>query len=79
MPETFTTDEIQRTRDRITKVLRRARYAAMGAAVGAAIGGLVSRNAASTGGAIGGLVGAIVAETTWTASSALERVRNRDE
>ena len=79
MLETLTTDEIQRTRDRLTKVLRRARYAAMGAAVGAAIGGLFSRNAASTGGAIGGLVGAIVAETTWTASSALERVRDRND
>jgi len=75
--KTPTVDDISQLRTRATNVLLRARYAAMGAAVGAAIGGLVSRNAASTGGAIGGLVGAVIAETRWTASSALETVRER--
>ena len=79
MSERLTTDEIERTRDRVTNVLRRARYAAMGAAVGAAIGGLFSRSAASTGGAIGGLIGAAVAETRWTVSSRLERVTERGD
>jgi len=60
-------------RERITAVLLRARYAAIGAAVGAGIGGLFSRNAASTGGAIGGLVGATVAETRGTLEGAPSR------
>jgi len=65
-------------RERITAVLLRARYAAIGAAVGAGIGGLFSRNAASTGGAIGGLVGATVAETRGTLEGALGEVKERD-
>lgn len=65
-------------RERITAVLLRARYAAIGAAVGAGIGGLFSRNAASTGGAIGGLVGATVADTRGTVDALLEDVKERD-
>ena len=49
-------------RERITKILSRVQYAAMGAAIGAGIGGLFSRNMASTGAAFGALVGATYGE-----------------
>ncbi|AEH37847.1 YMGG-like glycine zipper-containing protein [Halopiger xanaduensis] len=62
---------------KITTVVRRARYAAIGAGIGAGIGALFSRNAASTGGAIGGLVGALVAETRDTAGEYVEKAKNR--
>lgn len=66
-------------REKLTTVLRRARYAAIGAGVGAAVGALFSRNAASTGGAIGGLAGAVVAETRDTASEYVEKATNRTD
>ena len=66
-------------RERIRRVLGRARYAAVGAAIGAGVGGLVSRNAASTGGAVGGLVGAVVGETRVSASDLVQSVRARGD
>jgi outer membrane lipoprotein SlyB len=66
-------------RERIRRVLGRARYAAIGAAIGAGIGGLFGRNAASTGGAVGGLVGAVVGETRVSASDFIREVRDRRE
>ena len=64
-------------RERIRRVLGRARYAAIGAAIGAGVGGLFSRHAASTGGAVGGLVGAVVGETRVSAGNFVEAVRER--
>ena len=64
-------------RQRIKRVLGRARYAAIGAAIGAGIGGLVSRNAASTGGAVGGLIGAAVGETRASADTFIAEFRER--
>lgn len=64
-------------RQRVMRVLSRARYAAMGAAVGAAVGGLFSRNAASTGGAVGGLVGAVVGEKRVSTSGRVAELRER--
>lgn len=64
-------------RDRIRRVLGRARYAAMGAAIGAGVGALFNRNAASTGGAVGGLVGAVVGEKRASAGEFFEAVRER--
>ncbi len=64
-------------RNRIRRVLGRARYAAIGAAIGAGVGGLFSRNAASTGGAVGGLVGAVVGEKRASAGEFFEAVRER--
>lgn len=64
-------------RERIRRVLGRARYAAIGAAVGAGVGGLLSRNAASTGGAVGGLVGAVVGEKRASAGEFVAAFRER--
>lgn len=64
-------------RERIRRVLGRARYAAIGAAIGAGVGGLFSRNAASTGGAVGGLVGAVVGETRVSAGEFVASIRER--
>lgn len=60
---------------RLERVVRRAKYAAIGGAVGGALGGLVSRNAASTGAGIGALLGATVAEKRGTVDAVLEEVR----
>ncbi|ELZ12753.1 MULTISPECIES: glycine zipper 2TM domain-containing protein [Haloterrigena] len=65
-------------KERIKRVLLRARYAAIGAAVGAAIGSVFSRNAASTGGAIGAMTGATIADTRETATAVLEEAREQD-
>ncbi|APX95875.1 glycine zipper 2TM domain-containing protein [Natronorubrum daqingense] len=65
-------------KDRLTQIVRRARYAALGAAVGAALGSLISRNAASTGGAFGAMVGVTVSDTRDSASALLEEARESE-
>jgi len=62
---------------RVTLVLSRARYAAIGAAVGAGIGGLVSRKSASTGGAMGALVGATIGEKRVSVDAFVEEVKEK--
>jgi hypothetical protein len=60
---------------RLERVVRRAKYAAVGGAVGGALGGLVSPRAASTGAGMGALVGATVAEKQEAVDGLLGRMR----
>ncbi|MDZ7731645.1 MAG: YMGG-like glycine zipper-containing protein [Natrialbaceae archaeon] len=54
-------------KNRLTVILSRVRYAAIGAAIGGAIGAIFSRSAASSGAALGALAGATFGETRITA------------
>jgi outer membrane lipoprotein SlyB len=62
---------------RLERVVRRAKYAAVGGAVGGALGGLVSPRAASTGAGMGALVGATVAEKQEAVDGLLGRMREK--
>lgn len=59
-------------KERFTRALGRARYAAIGGAVGGFAGGLINRNLASTGAGVGALVGAVVGEKRTDVDSLLE-------
>ena len=62
-------------KERIQKVVRRAKFAAAGGAVGGAVGGLVGRNAASTAAGVGAMVGATLAEKIAPADTIRERLQ----
>ena len=64
-------------KQRVKRVLSRARYAAIGAAIGAGVGGLVSRKAASTGGALGAVAGATVGEKRVTVDAFIDDVKEK--
>jgi len=62
-------------RDKLKRILSRARYAAIGAAIGGGIGGLLSTKYASTGAALGALVGATVGEKRVDVESRVEEFK----
>ncbi|MFP8956524.1 glycine zipper 2TM domain-containing protein [Natrialbaceae archaeon A-CW3] len=66
-------------KDRLERMLSRARYAAIGAAIGGFLGGLVSKNAASSGAALGALAGASIGDRRPSAESRLEELKTRGE
>ncbi len=64
-------------RDAFTRILSRAKYAAIGGAIGGAVGGVFSRNAASTGAALGALLGAAIGEKRVDAVSYISEIKER--
>lgn len=64
---------------RLSKVLNRAKYAAIGAAAGGFVGGLFGRNSASTAAGIGALAGALVGEKRSTVEELTDRIPEREE
>lgn len=66
-------------RERITRVVNRAKYAGIGGAVGGAVGGLFSARAASTGAGIGAFVGAVLGEKWTEAAPVVKRARGKAE
>ena len=66
-------------RARLTRMISRAKFAAIGAAIGGGVGGLYSTNAASTGAAIGGLVGAVIGEKRVMVTDLVADVKERKD
>ncbi|MFP8889653.1 glycine zipper 2TM domain-containing protein [Natrialbaceae archaeon A-CW2] len=66
-------------KQRINRMLSRARYAAIGAAIGGFLGGLFNKNLASSGAAVGALAGAVIGERRPDAEQRFGELKNRGE